>query len=218
MSKIIVANWKMNILPSESVKFVSEVEKIKTDNQIIILAPYIDLPYLRSDKLMFGSQNVHQKDNGSYTGEISTLMLKDININYCMIGHYDRREIFNETKGITELKLRNAINKGMNVILCVNSLSTLADLIIGIKNFDRLIIAYEPDDYIGGNRIVPNEKIIEFIKGAKELTSNKSKVIYGGGINIGNLDVLKNIEELDGILVGSNSINIEKFKEIVQKY
>lgn len=218
MSKIIVANWKMNVLPSESVNYVKEIEKIKTDNQIIILAPYIDLPYLRSDKLIFGSQNIHQKDFGSYTGEISTLMLKDININYCMIGHYERREFFNENKGIIELKLRNAVSKGMNVILCANSLSTLADLIIGIKNYDKLIIAFEPDDYIGGNRIVPKDKIIEFIKGAKELTNNKCKVIYGGGINMGNLDELKSIEELDGILVGSNSINIDKFKEIIQNY
>lgn len=218
MSKIIVANWKMNVLPSESVKFVKEIESIKTDNQIIILAPYIDLPYLRSDKLMFGAQNIHQKDKGSYTGEISSLMLKDININYVMIGHYERREYFKENDGIIELKLRNAISKGMNVILCVNSLSTLADLIIGVKNYERLIIAYEPDDYIGGNRIVPKEKILEFIKGAKELTDNKSKVIYGGGINMSNLSNLKEIEELDGILVGSNSINIDKFKEIVTTY
>ncbi|MBO5530680.1 MAG: triosephosphate isomerase [Bacilli bacterium] len=218
MSKMIVANWKMNVLPSESVNYVKEIEKIKTDNQIIILAPYIDLPYLRSDKLIFGSQNIHQKDFGSYTGEISALMLKDININYCMIGHYERRESFNENKGIIELKLRNAISKGMNVILCVNSLSTLADLLIGVKNYDRVTIAYEPDDYIGSNRIVPKEKIVEFINGAKDLTGNKSKVIYGGGINMSNLSTLKEITELDGILVGSNSINIEKFKEIVQNY
>ena len=147
MNKIIVANWKMNILPSESVKFVKDIENIKTDNQIIILAPYIDLPYLRSDKLIFGSQNIHQKDKGPYTGEISSLMLKDININYVMIGHYERREYFNENDGLIEMKLRNALSHGMNVILCVNSLSTLANIIIGVKNYDNIIIAYEPDDW-----------------------------------------------------------------------
>ena len=218
MNKIIVANWKMNILPSESVKFVKDIENIKTDNQIIILAPYIDLPYLRSDKLIFGSQNIHQKDKGPYTGEISSLMLKDININYVMIGHYERREYFNENDGLIEMKLRNALSHGMNVILCVNSLSTLANIIIGVKNYDNIIIAYEPDDYIGGSKIVSKEELLEFIKGAKDLTKNKSKIIYGGGINISNLLFLKEIDELDGILVGSNSINIEKFKEIVQKY
>ena len=218
MSKIIIANWKMNVLPSESVKFVREIEKINTENQIIILAPYIDLPYLRSDKLIFGSQNIHQKDRGSYTGEISPLMLKDININYAMIGHYERREYFKENNGLIELKLRNAINKGLNVILCVNSLSSLASVIVGMKNFDRLIVAYEPDDYIGGSKIVPKEKIIEFVKGAKDLTEGKSKIVYGGGINTVNVSTLKEIEELDGIMVGSNSINIDKFKEIVRMY
>ena len=218
MSKIIIANWKMNVLPSESVKFVREIEKINTDNQIIILAPYIDLPYLRSDKLIFGSQNVHHKDRGSYTGEISPLMLKDININYTMIGHYERRELYKENNGLIELKLRNAISKGLNVILCVNSLSSLASLIVGMSDFERLIVAYEPDDYIGGSKIVPKEKLIEFVRGAKDLTQGKSKIIYGGGINTTNISTLKEIDELDGIMVGSNSIDINKFKEIIRMY
>ena len=103
----------MNILPSESVKYVKEIEKIDTDNQIIILAPYIDLPYLRSDKLVFGAQNIHQKTRGSYTGEISALMLKDININYVMIGHYERREFFKENDGLINLKVRTALSNFM---------------------------------------------------------------------------------------------------------
>lgn len=218
MSKIIVANWKMNILPSESVKFVKEIEKIETDKNIIILAPYIDLPYLRSDKLIFGSQNVHHKDRGSYTGEISPLMLKDININYTMIGHYERRELYNENNGLIELKLRNAISKGLNVILCVNSLSSLASLIVGMSDFERLIVAYEPDDYIGGSKIVPKEKIIEFVRGAKDLTQGKSKIIYGGGINTTNISTLKEIDELDGIMIGSSSVKFETFKEIIERY
>ena len=218
MSKIIIANWKMNVLPSESVKFVREIDKIKTDNQIIILAPYIDLPYLRSDKLIFGSQNIHHKNKGSYTGEISPLMLKDININYTMIGHYERREYFKENNGLIELKLRNALNNGLKVILCVNSIKTFAEITVSVKNYDNIIVAFEPDDYIGGTKIVEKDKIIEFVKGVKELTNNKCKVVYGGGINTTNIISLKDIEELDGIMVGSNSINPEKFEEIIKKY
>jgi len=218
MNKLIIANWKMNILPSESVKFVKEIEKINTDNQIIILAPYIDLPYLRSDKIIFGSQNVHHKNRGSYTGEISSLMLKDININYCLIGHYERREYFKENTSLIELKVRNAINNGLKVILCVNSIKTLMEITVGVKNLENLIVAYEPDDYIGGSKIVSTDKISEFVKGVKELTNNKCKVIYGGGINISNINTLKDIDELDGIMIGSNSIDIDKFKEIVKSY
>ncbi|MBO6195132.1 MAG: triosephosphate isomerase [Bacilli bacterium] len=218
MNKLIIANWKMNILPSESVKFVKEIEKINTDNQIIILAPYIDLPYLRSDKLIFGSQNVHQKNKGSYTGEISPLMLKDININYCLIGHLERREYFKENTSLIELKVRNSINNGLKVILCVNSIKTLMEIIVGVKNLEDLIVAFEPDDYIGGSKIVSTDKIIEFVKGVKELTNNRCKVVYGGGININNINSLKQIEELDGIMVGSNSINLDRFKEIIKNY
>ena len=218
MNKLIIANWKMNILPSESVKFIKDIEEVKTDNQIIILAPYIVLPYLRSDKLFFGSQNVYHKNKGSYTGEISPLMLKDININYCLIGHYERREIFKETDSLIELKVKNALNNGLKVILCVNSLKMLVEDVASIKNYDDLIIAFEPDDFIGGNKIVPKEKITDFIKGVRELLGDKCKVIYGGGININNISILKTIDELDGIMIGSNSINIEKFKEIINNY
>ena len=218
MGKLIIANWKMNILPSESVKYVKEIEKIDTDNQIIILAPYIDLPYLRSDKLVFGAQNIHQKTRGSYTGEISALMLKDININYVMIGHYERREFFKENDGLINLKVRTALNNGLKVILCVNSIKTLMEDIIGIKETENIIIAYEPDDFIGGSKITTKENILDFINGVRELTGNKSKIVYGGGINTSNIELLKEIDELDGIVVGSNSINIDKFEEIIKKY
>lgn len=218
MGKLIIANWKMNVLPSESVKFVKEIEKINTDNQIIILAPFIDLPYLRSDKLMFGAQNIHQKNRGSYTGEVSPLMLKDININYCMLGHYERREYFKENDSLIELKVRNAVNNGIKVILCVDSIKQLAANTAGVKSFSNVIIAYEPEDYIGGTKTAPKEKIVEFIKNAKELTDNKCKIVYGGGINSTNINSIKEIEELDGIMIGNSSINIDKFKEIINNY
>lgn len=218
MNKLIIGNWKMNILPSESVKFVKELEKINTNNKIIILAPYIDLPYLRSDKISFGSQNIHNKNKGSYTGEISSLMLKDININYCLIGHYERREFFKENNSLIELKLRNAINNDLKVILCVNSIKTLKENIASIKKYENLIIAYEPDDFIGGSRVVSKDKIIDFIKSAKSLTDNRSSVIYGGGITPNNINIIKEIEELDGIMVGNCSIDINKFKTIISNY
>ena len=216
--KMIVANWKMNILPSESVKFVKELEKINTDKEIIILAPYIDLPYLRSDKIKFGSQNVHHKNKGAYTGEISVNMLKDININYVMIGHQERREYFNETDSLIELKVRNSINNNMKVILCVNSIKTLVKNIGGLKNYKDLIIAYEPDDNIGTTKIASIDNINKFVIEAKDITKGEAKVIYGGGININNIDILKDINDLDGIILGNSSIDVNKFKEIIKKY
>ena len=216
--KLIVANWKMNVLPSESVKFVKEIEKINTDKKIIILAPYIDLPYLRSDKIIFGSQNVHHKDKGAYTGEISVNMLKDININYVMIGHQERREYFNETDSLIKLKVRNSINNNMKVILCVNSIKTLVKNIDGLDNYKDLIIAYEPDDNIGTTKIASIDNINKFVREAKDITKGEAKVIYGGGININNIDILKDINDLDGIILGNSSIDVNKFKEIIKKY
>ena len=218
MNKLIIANWKMNIVPSESVKFIKELEKIDTSNQLIILAPYIDLPYLRSDKILFGSQNVHHKNKGSYTGEISPLMLKDIDINYCLIGHNERREQFKENNSLIELKIKNAISNNLNVILCVNNIDTLKINISNVKDYSKLIIAYEPDDFIGGFKVASRRDIEEFVKEAKILTNNESKIVYGGGINNVNLKEIKELDSLDGIMIGSSSIDIDKFKEIVIKY
>ena len=218
MNKLIIANWKMNVLPSESVKFISDIEKIDTQNKIIILAPYIDLPYLRSNSIEFGSQNVHHKDKGSYTGEISIDMLKDININYCLIGHMERRKLFNEKDSLIQLKVRNALNHGLKVILCVSSIKELSIDISGTGHYENLVVAYEPEDYIGGNMVAPIEKIKEFVRDARIITDNKSKIVYGGGVNVNNIDIIKNIEELDGIIVGNSSLKVERFKEIIERY
>lgn len=218
MNKLIIANWKMNVLPSESVKFISDIEKIDTQNKIIILAPYIDLPYLRSNSIEFGSQNVHHKDKGSYTGEISIDMLKDININCCLIGHMERRKLFNEKDSLIQLKVRNALNHGLKVILCVSSIKELSIDISGTGHYENLVVAYEPEDYIGGNMVAPIEKIKEFVRDARIITDNKSKIVYGGGVNVNNIDIIKNIEELDGIIVGNSSLKVENFKEIIERY
>ena len=218
MNKLIVANWKMNVLPSESVKFVKDLEKIDIKDEVIVLAPYIDLPYLRSDKIKFGAQNVHYKDRGSYTGEISVDMLKDININYCLIGHQERRKNNKENDSLIELKVRYAINNNMNVILCVNSVKTLLKDIKGLKNYKNLIIAYEPAGNIGTSKIASIKDIAKFSTAAKRITNNEAKVIYGGGINNSNISAIKNIDIIDGIMIGNSSININEFKEIVSKY
>ena len=218
MKKLIVANWKMNILPSESVDYIKKVDEVKTDNQIIILAPYICLPYLRSNKILFGSQNVFYKNSGSYTGEISPLMLKDIDINYVLIGHYERRTIFKENDSLIELKVKNALSNGLKVIICVNSITTLMGNIKSIKSFENIIVAYEPDDFVGGNTIIEKENIVEFCKNVKELLGDEVKVLYGGGINPNNINVIKTIDILDGIIVGNSSINVDEFIKVIDNY
>lgn len=218
MNKIVIGNWKMNMLPSESVEFIKELDKNNFNNEVIILAPFINLPYLRSNKIKFGSQNVFYKNKGSYTGEISPLMLKDININYCLIGHFERRRYFNEDDNMILLKVKNAIEEGLTVILCVNSIERLKNNTLGIKDYNKLIVAFEPDDFIGGNKVVSKKVIDDFIIDAKKLLSNDIKVVYGGGITINNLDSIKEIDSLDGILIGNSSLNIDTFKEIIEKY
>lgn len=218
MNKIVIGNWKMNMLPSESVKFINELDQNDFNNEVIILAPYINLPYLKSNKIKFGAQNVFYKNEGPYTGEISPLMLKDINVNYCMVGHFERRKLFNEDDNLVLLKVKNALEEGLNVILCVNSIESLKNSTLGIKDLDKLIVAFEPNDYIGRNKVASNNLINDFVLEAKKLLGNEIKVVYGGGITANNINTIKEITSLDGILIGNSSINIDSFKEIIEKY
>lgn len=218
MNKIVIGNWKMNMLPSESVKFINELDQNDFNNEVIVLAPYINLPYLKSNKIKFGAQNVFYKNEGPYTGEISPLMLKDINVNYCMIGHFERRKLFNEDDNLVLLKVKNALEEGLNVILCVNSIESLKNSTLGIKDLDKLIVAFEPNDYIGRNKVASYNLINDFVLEAKKLLGNEIKVVYGGGITANNINTIKGITSLDGILIGNSSINIDSFKEIIEKY
>lgn len=218
MKKIIIANTKMNILPSNTKKYINNLENINNINDLIVLLPYVDLPYAKSNKIKIGSQNIFYKNNGAYTGEISIDMIKDLNINYVLIGHYERKKYFKETNKLIKLKYDNLVKNNFNIILCVNSIKDLKYIIKDNNNYDKLIIAYEDNNCIGTTNILDPNKIIKFIKNSKKLTNNKSKVIYGGGININNIDKIKNIKELDGILVGKASLDINNFSKIIESY
>ena len=110
------------------------------------------------------------------------------------------------------------LNKNTRVVLCVNSISTLKKDLIDIDKFKNIIVAYEPDEYIGTNNIISEDAIRNFILEARIITNNESKIVYGGGVNINNIRILKEIDELSGIMIGKACANINSFIDIINAY
>ena len=247
MKKIILAaNWKMNNTPSESVKYVKTIKKsIKNANdRVIIFAPYLSLERLLKlnvKGLSIGAQNMHFADKGTFTGEISGAMLKDIGVNYVLIGHSERRAMFGETDDIINKKLKTATENGFKVMLCIgetyeekeNNITTkvlkdqIKKALNGVRaDSNNLIVAYEPVWAISSGdpnkpKLTPTAKEIEkthkIIKAELEkLGYSDIKVLYGGSANDKNCKEFSEIEGVDGFLIGGASLVKEKFEKMIE--
>ena len=123
--KVIAGNWKMNMLPNEAMRFIEELApKIKnTKNEVILCVPYTDLFYslltTQDTNIKIGAQNMHWKENGAYTGEVSGKMLECIGVKYVIIGHSERRQYFAETDETVNLKIKSALANNLKPIVCV---------------------------------------------------------------------------------------------------
>jgi triosephosphate isomerase len=244
--KYIIANWKMNpshLKEAESLfldikKKISKFKNVKT----IICPPFVylgELTYLYSGKLIdFGAQDVFWERGGSFTGEISPEMLKDLGIDYVILGHSERRAL-GETNEIVSKKVQAAIKAGLNVILCIGEsirdeggeyLEFLEEEIrkslkgVSRNHIGRVIIAYEPiwsigkdtDDAISARQLHQTKlfilKVLKEIYGRKALTT---KIIYGGSSTPENTRELLKEGEVDGLLVGHESLKSESFIEML---
>ena len=115
--KVIAGNWKMNMLPNEALKFIEDLIPLvkETKNEVILCVPYTDLFYAllatQGTNIKIGAQNMHYKEKGAYTGEVSPEMLKSINVEYVIIGHSERRQYYNETDESVNKKIKAAFNQ-----------------------------------------------------------------------------------------------------------
>ena len=217
MKKIVVGNWKENKINIDFNEYVEKLEEI-TSKDVVIAPPYVYLPLLKTNKVKVSSQDVSIFNGGSNTGEISCDMLKEFNCEYVIIGHNERRTKLNESNEYINKKVLNALDNGMKVILCITSIDELIMSIKDVNNFDNLLIAFEPKEYIGSTNTISREELIEFINRINEVTNKKCKVLYGGGIKEENISNLSNIDDLDGLLVGKSSLDIDSFINIINKW
>jgi triosephosphate isomerase len=241
----IAGNWKMNKTTKQAVEFAEEFLKLyqPSDVKVAICAPYTQLTALtdifKDTGVKTGAQNMHYADNGAYTGEISAEMLKETGVDYCIIGHSERRQYFGETDDSINKKLKQAFNNGLLPILCVGEVlserdegrafevvekQTAAALAELSEDFvKKLTVAYEPVWAIGTGRTATPEQANEMCgyirKTIGELYSEEiaDQVIiqYGGSVKPENATELMSMDEIDGALVGGASLKPRDFIEII---
>lgn len=242
---IIAGNWKMNKTIKESLEYVDKFKELlkDTDIEVVICTPFTQLysvkEALKGTNIKLAAQNMHWEANGAFTGEISPMMLKEIDVDYCIIGHSERREYFNETDENVNKKVLKALESGIKPIVCVGETLDERDqnktkdkiknqvikALQNVKNEDiaYIVFAYEPIWAIGtGKTATPQEanEVISYIREIiKELyneeISEQVRIQYGGSVKPNNATEIMNQEDIDGALVGGASLKPEDFIEIV---
>ena len=241
---LFIANWKMfgDLNSVKSIESVINLSKKKDykNTKIIYCPPYTLLNNFiiktRKSNLEVGAQNCHYELNtGSYTGSISSTMIKKLGAKYVIIGHSENRSD-GETNNQINKKIQNAILNNLNVIFCIgenlfekqnkktnNVLKKQIDLgLKKIKKISKIIFAYEPVWSIGTGKVLTNKELTKQVIVIKKIIKNKFrnqriKIIYGGSVNNENINNLKQIKEINGFLIGGSSQNSKKFIDIIKK-
>lgn len=219
MKKLVVANLKMNMDYEMTLEYVKQVNK-----NIVICPSYIFIPFF-INKTLVGAQNCSMYEKGSYTGEVSALHLKQLGVDYVIIGHSECRK--NDSDEIINQKIKMALKNHLKVILCIGEnkddnrelklLKQLKEDLIDV-DLTNIIIAYEPIWAIGTNVIPTNQEIEMASKLIKDYIKNNYEkdvlVLYGGSVDLSNIDELKEVQNIDGFLVGRASTDYKQINAI----
>jgi len=214
MKPLIIANWKCNPATlKEAQELFSDIKEEIKNKDVVICPPSIFLSSLICKGIKFGSQNCFWEDKGAYTGETSPQMIKSIGCEYVIIGHSERRKIFNESNIDIKNKIKKAQEAGLIPIVCVGESKdqdTFEVIEEQIKDIDKdVIIAYEPLWAIGTGENASLGKVKEVRDFLKD-----RKVLYGGSVNSQNTKDY--LEITDGLLIGGASLNAEEFLKIIK--
>jgi len=242
---IIAGNWKMNKTVSEAIALVKELIPLVKEAQaeVVVCPPYICLPAVKEalagTNIRLGAQNVHWEDAGAFTGEVSPVMLKDLGVEYVIIGHSERRQYFGETDQTVNRRVKAALRHDLIPIICVGE--TLEQREQGItaqlvanqtkaalegltaEMVKQVVIAYEPVWAIGTGRTATAEdanEVIGIIRTTIAETFGKDvadvvRIQYGGSMNPSNASELMSMPEIDGGLIGGASLKAADFAKVV---
>lgn len=243
--KIIAGNWKMNKTPSEAKALVAEMKGKVADAacDVVVCPTAICIPgvaeELKGSNIAVGAQNVHFKESGAYTGELSGAMLKEAGVQYVIIGHSERRQYFGETDETVNLRTKAAVSAGLVPIVCVGESLTereqgimddtvrrqtkIAFLDISAEDAKNIVIAYEPVWAIGTGKTATADQadevcgiIRDTIRGLYGAEAAEAiRIQYGGSMNAGNAAELLAKPNIDGGLIGGASLKAEDFSVIV---
>jgi triosephosphate isomerase (TIM) len=249
--KIVAGNWKMNKSFAEAEELIAEIadklESMETGPQDVVLCPpfvYLEMATDIAEESVFsvGAQNINENDAGAYTGEISGPMLSSMEVEFCIIGHSERRKYFAEDHALLEKKVDAALRSGIRPIFCCGEVlaereggrhfevvkkqleESLFHLAAG--QFRQAVIAYEPVWAIGtGVNATPaqaqemhayiREQVA--LKYGEEMAADAS-ILYGGSCNAQNARELFAQPDVDGGLIGGASLKADEFLKIVNSF
>jgi triosephosphate isomerase len=237
---LIAGNWKMYKNTTQSRAFILELAQTFASNpglEVAVFPPFTALAGLRDldAKIKIGAQNMFYEEKGAFTGEISPLMLQEL-VDYVLIGHSERREIFKESDDDVNKKVRAAVQFKLSPVLCVGETlqereagKTMAKIknqlekaVQGMANYEmsKIAVAYEPIWAIGtGRNATPAQaqEVHHFIKGVwQDLAPGRNlKILYGGSVKPENSLELLAQEDISGVLVGGASLKVDQFSAII---
>ena len=249
--QIVAGNWKMNKTFQEADDLINELVEFINSNDIgdigVIIcppAPYLELASDSASEsdLFVGAQNVNDHESGAYTGEISAAMLESMNIDYCIIGHSERRKYYHESNEMLSEKVNRAIESSIQPIFCCGELlpereageyfdvvkAQLEESLFHLKeeDFEDVVIAYEPVWAIGTGVTATSDQAQEMHAFIRSLIKEKyneniaenTTILYGGSCNQKNARELFANKDVDGGLIGGASLKADDFAKIIQSF
>ncbi|MBR4004025.1 MAG: triose-phosphate isomerase [Clostridia bacterium] len=247
-NKYAMANFKMNKTDAEVEEYlkvlVPAVEGKET--KIILGVPFTSLKTAvektKKSNIMIAAQNMNENEKGAYTGEVSADMIANLGVDAVIIGHSERRSIYNETDEVVNKKILRALKSGLVCVFCIGETmyerkNQLTEQVLqrqiteGLKSIyanelKNIIIAYEPVWAIGTGVTAMDVEIIETLKVVRNVLASmydeeiakEVMVTYGGSVNENNCKEIAKLEGVDGALVGGASLVPEKFLKIVEAF
>ena len=244
---IIAGNWKMNKTAAEAKALVTELKGLVAGNntiEIVVCPTFTSIAAAveaaKGSNVKVGAQNIHWADNGAFTGEISASMLKELGVEYVIIGHSERRQFFGETDDTVNKRLKAALKAGLIPLVCVGELleeregnkteavldKQLKEGLAGITaaEMEKTVIAYEPVWAIGTGKTATPEmaqethayirKVLTNLFGAE--TAEKVRIQYGGSMKADNAQALVAQKDIDGGLIGGASLKADSFADLIK--
>jgi len=225
MKKLIIANWKLNPTTIKDAQKLAASVFRRAKNTVVLCPPSIFLSQIKYPHL--GAQDCFWQEKGAYTGQTSPLQLKSLKVEYCLVGHSERRQI-GETDIQINFKLRTLLDHKITPVLCIGYGTTpeeddlaVVDILrsqldVDLQGIDasKIVVAYEPVWAIGIGKTPTSEhaeKIALFIKSKY----NVGKVLYGGSANVMTSPAMLAERHIDGLLVGGDSLIAEHFNKII---
>ncbi|ART78390.1 triose-phosphate isomerase [Sutcliffiella horikoshii] len=236
----VIANWKMNKNIQETLEFL---QQLKEGNgvEVVVCPPapllYPAKLYVQGQKkeIQIGAQNVHQEDKGAYTGETAASLLKEIGCSHCIIGHSERRQYAQEDDATVNQKAKQALKRGLTPVICIGETleqkqqdqteKVLTKQILGAMDgmdVSQVVFAYEPVWAIGTGEsatAAEAQRIHGYIRSVLEYldvqNAEKVSILYGGSVNENNAQEFASMTDIDGVLVGGASLQVDSFQKII---